>query len=276
MSVREDNIRPFRRQLVDHSGHRLLVARDRVRTENHRIARHDRYLLMHIRRHAGQRRHRFSLAACRDQNSLLRRIILKLIDLDQCLVRYIQIPQFLGHLNDIHHAAPLNHYLAVIFAGRIDDLLHTVHIGRKGRNNDPRVLMFRENMVKSDPDRPLRLCETLTLRIGAVRHQGKHALLPDLRKPLQIYRISEYRSIIYLEISRMHDDTSRGIKRQRRRVLDTVVCLDEFNPELSQVDRLPMLHHFPACCPEQVMLRKLPLDDSHCKLRRIDRKIHLP
>ena len=72
---------------------------------------------MHIRRHAGQCRHGFSLASRGDKNRLLRRVVPELVYLDQRLVRHVQISQFPGNLNDIYHAAPFYHHLAVVLAG---------------------------------------------------------------------------------------------------------------------------------------------------------------
>ena len=128
MCILEDDIRSLSCQFIDYLGYRLFISRDRIRAEDDRITRHDRYFLMHICCHTRQSCHRFSLASGCDQNGLLRRIILKLVDLDQCLIRNIEISQFLCNLDDVHHASSLYDHLTVIFTCRIDDLLHTVYI----------------------------------------------------------------------------------------------------------------------------------------------------
>lgn len=85
---------PFGRKFVDHTGNRLLISRNRIRTEDNRIVWLYRHFSVHVRRHSRQSRHRLSLTSGCDKNHFLRRIILHLIDLDQCVFRHIQISQF--------------------------------------------------------------------------------------------------------------------------------------------------------------------------------------
>ena len=228
---------------------------------------------MNICCHTGQSCHRFSLASGCDQNGLLRRIILKLVDLDQCLIRNIEISQFLCNLDDIHHASSLYDHLTVIFTCRIDDLLHTVYIWRKCCNDNSGIFMLCKNMIKCDTYRTLWLCKSWSLGIGTVWHQCQYAFLTDLCKSLQIDRITIYRCIIYFKVSCMHNNTGRWIDCQCCRILNTVVCLNKFNTKLSQIDRLSVSDNFSSCTAEQIVFRQLFLNDSHRKLCRIDRKI---
>ena len=51
-------------------------------------------------------------------------------------------PKFARRADDIDHASALDHYLTSIVVCRIDDLLDTVYVGSKRRNDDPVVLVL--------------------------------------------------------------------------------------------------------------------------------------
>ena len=87
VDILEDNLRTLHGELVDNLGYCLLISRDRVGTENDRIIWLDRDLLVDICSHTGKSRHGLTLASCRDQDYLIIRVILDLVDLDQCILR---------------------------------------------------------------------------------------------------------------------------------------------------------------------------------------------
>ena len=118
----------------------------------------------------------------------------------------------------------------------IDDLLYTVYIGCKCRDDDPCASVFVKKAVKHFTNCTLRHGEARTFCIGTVAHQGQDTLLADLSKTLQVDRISEYRRIVNLEVSGMDYNSCRRIDCQGRCILDTVVCLDKFDREITEVD----------------------------------------
>ena len=69
--------------------------------------------------------------------------------------------------------------------------------------------MLCKNVVKCNTYRTLRLGKSRSLRIGALTHQCKNALLTDLRKTLQIDGISKYRCIINFKVSCVYHDSYR-------------------------------------------------------------------
>ena len=93
MGVLEDHFRAFRGQLVDYSGNGFLISGNRIGAEDNRVVRLDRHLPVHVRRHSGQSRHGLALASGCDQHHLLRRIILHLVNLNQRVVRHVQVAQ---------------------------------------------------------------------------------------------------------------------------------------------------------------------------------------
>ena len=93
--------------------------------------------------------------------------------------------------------------------GCIDDLLHPVHIGSKGRYNDAAVLVIGENTLQGLSDRLLGHGKAGSLRIGRIAQERQHSLLAQLAETLQINGITEYRCIVYLEVSGMDHSSDR-------------------------------------------------------------------
>ena len=96
-----------------------------------------------------------------------------------------------------------------MFVCGIDDLLYSVHIGGKRRNDDPCILMVCKKRIKGPAHRSLGSRKAQPLCIRGITHQCKHALLPELCKALQVNGITEYRRIIHLKIPCMHYYTGR-------------------------------------------------------------------
>ena len=110
-------------------------------------------------------------------------------------------------------------------------------------------------------------------RIGGVAHEGQNALSSQLRKPLQVDGISVDRGEVDLKIARVHDDTRRGIDRQGSSVHDTVVGLDEFDPESPQGHYVSERHYMALGDAEQVVFAELVFDNAHCQPCAVDGNI---
>ena len=137
---------------------------------------------------------------------------------------------------------------------RIDDLLDTVYVGSKRRNDDPVVLVLCKNRIKSLADGALRHRKSRTDRVGTVTHQRQHAFFSKLGKTLQIRRFTEYRCVIDLEVAGVDDNASRGEDRKRRCICYTVVRLDKLNPKTSEIDGLSVLYDLAADGLRHIML----------------------
>ena len=186
---------------------------------------------MKARRHPRQGGHGLSLASGRDENRVLFIIILKLLNINQRVLRNVDIAQLAGRSDHVHHAAAFHHDLAAVLVRGADDLLHAVYIRGKRGHNDAVILMLCKNRVKRAPHRAFRHRKSRPDRVGAVAHQSQHALFPQLCKALQIRRLAEYRCVIDLEIACVDNNPGRRKDRQGRCVGDTVVCLHKFNAE---------------------------------------------
>ena len=135
--------------------------------------------------------------------------------------------------------------------------------------------MLFKKRIKRSSDRPLRWRKACPLCIRRIAHQCQYTLFTDLGKTLQIDGISEYRCVIHLEISGMHNNSCRGINGQCCSIHDTVIRLNKFNTELSENNRLSELHNLTFRCSQKLMLFELVFNDSHCQLRRINRNINI-
>ena len=97
---------------------------------------------VHTGCHAGQCGHGLSLASRCNDNRLFIRIIFQLIHINQNVIRQGNISQFRCDGYNIDHASSLNRNFSAKLVCRIDDLLHTIHIGCKCRNNNSCIFML--------------------------------------------------------------------------------------------------------------------------------------
>ena len=95
--------------------------------------------------HSGQTCHCFSLTACRDNDGLFLRIIIQLCRINDRVIGDPDITHFRCNPDDIDHTASLDDNLASELMRNIDDLLYTVHIRSKGRDDQACVLVLGEN-----------------------------------------------------------------------------------------------------------------------------------
>ena len=148
MNILENNLCTFHGQFINDTGHCFFITRNRVGTENNGITWFNGNFFMNICCHTGQSCHRFSLASGCDQNHLLIRVIFHFIDINQCVVRHIQIAKFRRCSNDIDHTSTFHNYFSSVFVSRVDDLLYTVYVRCERRNDDSCIFMLCKQIIK--------------------------------------------------------------------------------------------------------------------------------
>ncbi len=185
----------------------------------------------------------------------------------------MQTLQCRSGLYDVHHAPALHDYFSAELIRGINDLLHTVHIGCKGRNDDSRILVLRKETVEGPPHCLFGRGKSQPFRIGRITHEREHALPADLCKTLQINGITENRRIIHFKIAGVYHNARRRIDRQCSGIHNAVIRFNKFNSELSQIDGLPELHYLAFRPGRQIMLRQFVLNNAHRQPRCIDRNI---
>ena len=164
---------------------------------------------MHVGRHPGEGCHGLALTSGGDKNHLLVGIILHRLNINESVFRNVKIAKLRGCRDDVYHTPALDNHFSSIFISRIDDLLHTVHVGSECGDDNTGIFMLRKNIVEGFSHGALGHRKARPLRIGAVTHQSQNAFLSQLSKTLEIDGITENRRIVHLEISRMDHDACR-------------------------------------------------------------------
>ena len=270
-----DNISTLQQEFIDHGGDCLLVARDGAGGKDNRIVGADGHFAVHAVRHAAEGCHALALAAGGDDHGLLSRIIPELINVDQGIVRHVQNVEIGRGLDDIDHAAAFDDDLSAVFIGVIDDLLHAVHVGGKGCDDNACVCVIAENLIDVPADGLLGRSVAGVLRIGGVAHKGKYAFIAQLSKTLQVDRIAIDRCEIDLEITGVYNGACRRFDGQRSSIYDAVIGLDKFNVKLSQLDNIPERNDMALRNLEKIMLAQLVFDDAHCQPCSVNGNIDL-
>ena len=209
-----------------------------MRAENNGITWLDGNLLVDACCHTGKCCHGLTLASGCDQYQLLIRVILHLVDLDQGLIRDIRrypssaaVVMTLTMLRPSTATLRPKRYAVLMICctrstldAKVAMIIRAVLYSLKRLSNTcPTV---RSDMVK--PGRSALVESHITARTP---------LRADLCKTLQVNGITEYRCIIYLEVSCMHHNSNRGINSQCRCILDTVVGLNKLDGKITKVDR---------------------------------------
>ena len=246
-----------------------------MRRHHYDIIRSDMHLPVHSARHSGQCRHGLTLGTGCDKHGLLVRVVFQILNINQSAFRNMDILEFGGNRNNIDHGSAFDNHFSLVLYRRIDNLLHTVNIGRKGRHNDSTVLMLGKNQIKGSSHGALRHRKSRLLRIGGVGHHSQYAILPELCKALQINLVSENRSIIDFEVSRMNQNACRGRNRKGGGILNRVVRLHKFHFQIAEAYTLSELHRLHLHKLIQPVFHEFLLNERQGQLSGINRHIDL-
>ena len=92
-------------KLVDYLAYQLFVARNRGCRNNKHITGDYLNLPVLRKRYAVKRRKRFALTSGRNNNKVLRRIVLYHIDFYQNIIRNVEISELRGNGDNVYHAS---------------------------------------------------------------------------------------------------------------------------------------------------------------------------
>ena len=268
-----DDVGAELQQVVDRLGDELLVARDRRRRDDDRIARHDADLAVIGHRHARKRRHRFALAARRDDDDPAHRIVADLVDVDDCAFRRVDVAELERNVDDIDHAAAEHGHLALIAHRRVDDLLDAMDVRRERRDDDAAAAVV-ERLVERRTDRALARRMALALRVRRVSHHHEHALVAELRETAEIRHLAVNRRIVELEVARMHDHAERCLDGEADRIWNRMVHTDETDAEAADIDDVA-LHDGMEHRGVDAVLFETSLEDAEREARAVDRNADL-
>ena len=216
------------RQAVDHPINRALVAR------NQRAGQHDGVTLSQLDhrmfpvRHPGQRRQRLALRARRDDDDLLWAVVVDLALIDQGIAWDFEIAEVPGNGHVAHHRAADVDHLAAMSDGRVQDLLHAVHMGGE-TGHDYALPATRQHSLKGRPDISLGCGEAGHLRISRVDHEQVDALFTEPGESAQVSDSAIQRQLIHLEVAGVQDQSGRGSYGNGQRIGNGVVDCNELD-----------------------------------------------
>ena len=187
---------------IDYSIHRVLVTGNEAGSEDDGVSRANLNRGVLPVCHAGQARHRFTLRACSHiEHSLIRKLY-GLFRIHQKTVGNTQVAKFLGDTHVAHHGAPHQCHETIIGGCRINDLLHSVHVGSKTRDDNPPGCSMN-NLIQDGSDIRFPRSEAGDVGVGGVHQEKVHALFPEPRERPKIGQAAIERELIHLEVARV-------------------------------------------------------------------------
>ena len=270
-----DDLRALVEERVDHAADRSFVAGDGRGRDDHAVAGTDRDLLVLGKSHAVESGHALALAAGRDDDDLILGQLVDLLDIGHHVLRDIHIAQDHGNADDVFHAAPGDRDLAAVPGRNGNDLLQTVHVGSKGRDDDALVAAGKK-LVKALTDLPLRGGMSRVFRVCGIAQQREHAFLAELAEAREIDHPAGDRRQVDLEIARVHHGAERRSDGKRHGIGDAVVDVDEFYRKTPETKRRAGLPNKDLRVVEQVMLLEFEFNERGRERQRVDGDVQFP
>ena len=173
-------------QLIDDAADELFVAGNRGCGNHDEILGAELDLIVLGIRHTGQRAHRFSLRAGRNDGQLLGVVFFDFVQIDDRICGNAHITELNCRGNDVQHGAAGDGDLAVVFCAGVDDLLDAVNIGGEGRNDDALILIAEIDILQRRADVLFRRCITGALCVGRFAQQQQYTFVAELTESGQI------------------------------------------------------------------------------------------
>ena len=151
----------------------------------------------------------------------------------------MHIAQLLGHGGVVDHAAAAEGHLAAILHGQINDLLHAVDVGRKGRNDDALVAGAGKQAADTGGHLLFGSGKARALRVGGVAQQCQHTALAILGQGGQVGHTAGQRGVVDLEVAGLDDGAGGAVDGKGHGIRDGVVHMDGLHGKAAQLDLLP-------------------------------------
>ncbi len=185
--------------------------------------------------------------------------------------RDTKIPEPLGDLRVLDHAAADEGDLAIELRRQIHEDLHAVDAGRKRRDHQaPR--RARENFLERLDHLRFRPGETAAVDVRAVGKEAEHAGGSELREPVDVEMLAVDRRLVDLEVAGVHDDAERRVNRQRDAVGHAVRHADELDGQRPDAHPIAGAHGV-QIDPVVAVLAELRFDHRERQRCRVDRSL---
>ena len=148
-----------------------------------------------------------------------------------------------------------------------------MHVGREGRDDQPLILVFEEDVRKAAADGAFRRGVARPLGIGGFTHEQQHALIADLADAGDVHHLAVHRGEIQLEVAGVEQDAERRADRDRAGVGNRVVDADKLRRELAELHGVAGLHGVQMRRMRQRMLGQLLLHDAERERRAVNIRV---
>ena len=189
-------------------------------------------------------------------------------------LRDVNIVQLRSDAHDVFHAASRDTDLPLVFCSDVDDLLQAVNIRGKGRDDNALVAVFKK-LVEAVPYPAFRRGIARTLHVCGVGQQSQNALVSELAEPRQVDHAALNGGDVDLEVAGLDDGADRGFDRQRHRVGDAVVDVDELDLEAAELEPVARFFGEDLRVIQQVVLLQLQLNDGCGQRCGVDGNVQL-
>ena len=261
---------------VDHLAHVHLVARDRVRREDHGVALADGEPAVLAVGHAGERRHRLALAAGGDHAHVAVGEVADVLDVDDRRLGDVQQPHLAGQPHVLLHRQAERGDLAAEGDGGIGDLLHAVHVAGEAGDDDAAALVLVEQVVEHRADALLAAAVAVAVGVGGVAHEEAHALVVgDGAHAGEVGEPPVDRGEVELPVARVHQHALRRVERGGEAVGHRVGDRDELHVEGPDLAALAVDDRDQVGVAEQPRLLDAVPGQAQGERRAVDRERQL-
>lgn len=251
----------------------LFISGYRRSRDNNKVLARNLYLSVLARSHSRKRRHRLSLASGRDKHQLVVGIARNRVDIYKHADRNVKISQLDSLRHNVYHASARHGYLSAVSLGVVYYLLNSVYVRRKRRHDNSFVLRLAEQAVKRLPYLSFAHGGAGAFRVGRIVQQSEHALAAQFRKPRKVDHLALDRRKIYFKISRVNDDSGRGVYRHTDRVRNRVVYSDKFHRHAARLHLVLGLYNVHFDRAQKPVLLKLSLDEPERERSAVKRHV---
>ena len=195
-------------EVVQHPVDRLLIAGNDAGAEHDRVAAIDCEMFVVPDSHAGERGHRFALAAGNHGQQFRGLHIHDVLLPDQQAVRNSEQAVGMRDLASAHHAPAEERNFTAGLRRQIDNLLHPVNRRAEAGDNHP-PLGAVQNIFQPRADRALALGVAAPVRVCRIRKQQQDAALAVIGQRMQVEQDVVGRRRVHFEVACVDDDAER-------------------------------------------------------------------
>ena len=166
---------------------------------------------------------------------------------------HVQIIESLRDLDVLDHRATEHADLSVELLRHVKDDLQAMD-GRRKRGDDDAPFSFSENLFKGRDDGALRRRAPGHGRVGRIRQEREHALLPVAAQRAQINRLADDGRLVNLVIACVYDRAERRRDGEREAINERVRGADELDLKDADLCRLARFDAMQQHTIKQVVL----------------------